>query len=82
MKEQLGDRAAVVSATQLRSEGYFGRGPEHVRLRERVGDYVLLMKDNCVIKDWLPGETRYSHIGFHGGLSADEMYVPLITAVL
>ncbi|MGY6214098.1 alkaline phosphatase family protein [Methylolobus aquaticus] len=82
VKEQLGDRAAVVSRTQLLSEGYFGRGPEHSQLRDRVGDYTLLMKDNCVIKDWLPGETRYSHIGFHGGLSADEMYVPLITAAL
>ena len=31
------------------------------------------------IKDWTPGEPRYLHIGNHGGTSADEMMIPLIT---
>ncbi len=38
------------------------------------------MKDRFLIKDWLPGEPRYVHIGVHGGMSAQEMYVPLIVA--
>jgi hypothetical protein len=82
VRGELGHCVALVPRAQLLSEGFFGRGPEHARLRERVGDYALLMKGDSVIRDWLPGESRYSHIGFHGGLSADEMYVPLITAVL
>jgi hypothetical protein len=40
------------------------------------------MKDNYVLKDWLPGESRYQHIGVHGGVSQAEMYVPLITAMI
>lgn len=60
--------------------GYFGLGTPHPRLQERIGDYTLIMKDKAVVKDWLPGETRYAHVGVHGGTSAEEMYVPLIVA--
>jgi hypothetical protein len=49
-------------------------------LHERIGDYTLLMKDCAIIKDWLPGERHYAQIGVHGGLSSQEMYVPLIVA--
>ena len=38
------------------------------------------MQDHAVIKDWLPGERRYVHIGVHGGMSSQEMCVPLIVA--
>ena len=50
------------------------------RLAERVGDYTLLMKDRYVIKDWLPGEGRFMHVGVHGGLTREELYVPLVVA--
>ncbi len=60
--------------------GYFGLGPAHARLQERIGDYTLIMKDRSVIKDWLPGEPRYVQIGVHGGMCSQEMYVPLIMA--
>jgi hypothetical protein len=36
------------------------------------------MKERYVIKDWLPGERHLTQIGVHGGLSAAELYVPLI----
>ena len=38
------------------------------------------MRGRHTIKDWLPGEKRFLHIGNHGGTSAEEMYVPLILA--
>jgi hypothetical protein len=38
------------------------------------------MKGNWTIKDWLPSEKRYRQIGVHGGVSADEMIVPLVVA--
>lgn len=64
----------------LLAAGYFGLGPPHPRLAERIGDYTLIMKENYVIKDWLPGERRYLQIGVHGGTSSEEMFVPLIVA--
>jgi hypothetical protein len=72
--------AALEDSRHLLEAGYFGLGSPHPRLHERIGDYTLIMKDRAVIKDWLPGESRYAHIGVHGGLSAAEMYVPLIVA--
>jgi hypothetical protein len=72
--------ADLKDSEYLIESGYFGLGPPHPRLRERIGDYTLIMRDNAVIKDWLPGEQRYVHVGVHGGMSAQEMYVPLIVA--
>jgi hypothetical protein len=38
------------------------------------------MKNNYTIKDWILGEQRHLTLGVHGGVSAAEMYVPLIVA--
>lgn len=67
------------SATLVK-ENYFGLYDPHPRLHERIGDYVLLAKDNFVIKDFILGEAGFSQIGVHGGLSEDELLVPLIVA--
>ncbi|NIR59597.1 MAG: alkaline phosphatase family protein [Gammaproteobacteria bacterium] len=61
-------------------EGYYGRFEPHPRLHERVGDYVLLARERYVIKDRVLGEDAFAQIGVHGGLSADELHVPLIVA--
>jgi hypothetical protein len=63
---------------ELLASGCFGLGSPHPRLIERIGDYTLIMKENYVIKDWLPGERPYQQIGVHGGMSPEEMCVPLI----
>lgn len=69
-------------SADLIAEGWFGPGEQHPRLQERVGDYVLVMKDHYVVKDWLPQERRHTLIGVHGGISDDEMRVPLVVAAL
>lgn len=74
----LGDRAWVVPSPRLIADGWFGPGPAHAKLASRVGDYALVMNDNWTIKDWLPGEDRYRLRGHHGGISVDEMRVPLV----
>jgi hypothetical protein len=60
--------------------GWFGPGPTHPRLLDRVGDYVLMMKENWIVRDWMPQEKPYWLAGVHGGVSAEEMTVPLIVA--
>jgi hypothetical protein len=75
------DLAAAVRlypSHELIEQGWFGPGIAHPRLASRVGDYTLVMRGEATIKDWLPGEKRYRHIGVHGGLSEDEMRVPLV----
>lgn len=76
----LHEMADLRLSSELVSAGWFGPGPPHPRLGERIGDYALVMRDNWTIKDWLPGEKHHRQIGVHGGLTEDEMYVPLAVA--
>lgn len=80
VREEFAPYCELWSSRELVAQGYFGPGEPHPRLGERVGDYTLIMKENYVIKDWLFGEPRYSQVGVHGGVSEQELYVPLIVA--
>lgn len=77
-RDWLGERADVVPSAQLVEQGWFGPGVAHPRFAERVGDVTLVMKNGYTVKDWLPGEPRHLLIGNHGGISEDEMTIPLI----
>lgn len=82
VETELGHAARCVRSSQWLNEGAYGVGQPHPQLATRIGDYVLLMRDRYVMSDWLPGEARYTHIGFHGGLSSSEMLVPVVVAAL
>lgn len=77
---KLGHAATLFRSEELVEQGWFGMGAEHPRLRARIGDFTLVMKDNWTLKDWLPQEKRHMQIGTHGGTSAAETFVPLIVA--
>jgi Type I phosphodiesterase / nucleotide pyrophosphatase len=76
----LGEKADVLPGHTLLEKGWFGGGDLHPNLADRPGDFVLMMREDYTVKDWLPGEPRHLHIGNHGGMSADEMYIPLVYA--
>jgi hypothetical protein len=76
----LGHCARAYPSRQLLDGGWFGLGEAHPRLADRIGHYTLVMNDGYAIKDWILGERRHLHIGHHGGLSRDEMRVPLVVA--
>ncbi|WP_300341082.1 alkaline phosphatase family protein [Accumulibacter sp.] len=78
VRRHFGRACHLYRSDQLIAAGWFGPAPYHPRLSTRVGDYTLLMKDNWTIKDWLPEEKRYTMLGVHGGISSNEMRVPLI----
>lgn len=63
---------------ELIKNNYYGLFKPNKRLKDRIGDYALIMKDNYAIKDLVLGEVRNEWIGHHGGVSEDEMFVPLI----
>ena len=81
-RDWLGERAEVRASRELADEGWFGPGREHARFAERIGDVALVMQDHHTVKDWVAGEPRHLHIGNHGGASADEMRIPLVTVEL
>ncbi len=67
-----------IPSQELIDNHYFGLGEPHPKLAERIGDYALIMKENYIIKDWLPQEQPFFHYGVHGGVDELEMFTPLI----
>jgi arylsulfatase A-like enzyme len=77
-RECFDGKADVMPSEQLIEEGWLGPGTPHPRLKERVGDVVIMMRERYTVKDWVAGEARWLHIGNHGGTHEDEMLIPLI----
>jgi len=71
-----------VSRQEMLEQNWFGLGDAHPRVADRIGHFALVMNDNYKITGSLPGERPPKHIGVHGGLSKDEMMVPLVIADL
>ena len=82
VREKLADRIHLFRSTDILQQGWLGPGEAHPALRDRIGDYVLIPRGRAILRDWLKGEARHTHIGVHGGLSAAEMIVPLVVAPL
>lgn len=78
IQEHLSFAGDLKKGEDLIAENYFGLFQSHPKFEERIGDYVFLMRENYIFNDRLEGEDRSLHIGNHGGVSEDEMYVPLI----
>ena len=78
VRDTLADVCDLHCSADLVEQGLFGLGEPHAELLSRVGDYTLVMKDNYVLTGRIPGESPLQMVGFHGGLSAAEVYVPLV----
>lgn len=78
VKNELRQYCIMYKSADLLNSNVFGLYEPHPMLIERIGDYILIMKENYIIKDWLITEERFFNTGNHGGVSKDEMIVPLI----
>ena len=78
--EQLSKYCWSFKGDQLIKDNFYGLGAPNKKLFDRVGDYVLIMKENYVLRDHLTGygHRRKSEKASHGAFSDDEMLVPLI----
>ncbi|HEB97146.1 MAG TPA: phosphodiesterase [Sedimenticola thiotaurini] len=81
LEEHLSHAVRVLPSRWLLEEGWFGLGRPHPQLHRRIGDYALLLRHNFSLTGRIPGERRLRHVGVHGGVSEDEMYVPLVYAL-
>ena len=82
VRQRLARATHLYPSDRLIAAGWFGPPPYHPRLRSRIGDYTLVMKNNWTIKDWLPDEKRYTMTGVHGGISTYEMRIPLVATLV
>lgn len=78
LRSELAEVVDCFPSWMLIESAWFGHGLPHPQLLNRIGDRVLVMKEDYVLKDWLPQEKRYELAGTHGGLSEEELWVPLI----
>ncbi len=78
VKETFKEVCELYRAEELIERKFFGLFRPHKKLFDRVGDYVLIMKENYVIMDVVAGEREHYHVGNHEGVSKEEMFVPLI----
>ena len=82
VRGRLADKVHLIRSEEVLRQGWLGPGEAHPALRDRLGDYVLIPRGQTILRDWLQGEERHTHVGVHGGLSAAEMTVPLVVAPL
>lgn len=78
VKTEFKNACEIYKSDDLVKSNYFGLFEPNERLKDRIGDYVLIMKENYIMKDLVLGEDQNIFIGNHGGVSEEEMFVPLI----
>ncbi len=77
VRASLGDAFEVHESRELLEAGWFGAGDA---LAGRVGTHVLVPNRGVTLVDEVEGEEPMRFIGMHGGISEDEMRVPLLAA--
>jgi len=78
-KKKLANVCWIYKSEELLKKNFFGLFKPNPKLKDRIGDYTLVMKKNYMIKDGLFGSKATFGVGNHGGVSKQELYVPLIT---
>jgi hypothetical protein len=76
--DQLGEYCDRYTAQELLDMSIFGIGEPNPKFFDRLGDHILLMKDNYILLDKVYHEKHSPLIGYHGGLTREEMMVPLV----
>lgn len=66
---------SFIDPTYAVEQGLFGPGRPHPRLLERIGDMIVVARNNAYL--WWADRENYL-IGRHGGLSEEEMLVPFL----
>ncbi|MCB1958492.1 MAG: alkaline phosphatase family protein [Rhodocyclaceae bacterium] len=72
------DAADWLDAAEILSRGLMGPGRPHRDIGWRLGDGVLLPRGRRTIVDAPDPGAVHRHLAVHGGLSAEEMQVPLL----
>jgi predicted AlkP superfamily pyrophosphatase or phosphodiesterase len=80
VKTHLSKYCYLFKSQELIDKNYFGLFKPNPKLFDRVGDYILVFKENYIIRDEIPikKKKKRQSIGHHGGVSKEEMIVPLI----
>ena len=78
----LGDKALVLKTSEAIHAGLFGTGRPSRRFVERAGNLLILSRRNNLIWYRHPAGDEFDLLGMHGGLTRNEMLIPLAAARL
>lgn len=73
------DQFFMIEIEKALQAGLYGPGQQHPQLLDRLGDLVVVSRGDAY---WWWAEKKNPLRGRHGGLSVEEMIVPLLTARL
>jgi hypothetical protein len=76
----LGDRARILDTEEAIQRGLFGVGAPIKKFLRRVGDVLILPRNDHVVWYQHSPNKPFTQLGCHGGLWAEEMIVPLVLA--
>ena len=68
----------LISSDRAVAEGLFGKGKMSRDIREALGDYLVLSKQDYAFIYKYRKREEMNLMGYHGGLHQDEMLVPMI----
>jgi hypothetical protein len=77
---QLGHLCELHSTSEMIRNNWFGLFKPSTKLNERIGDYVLIPNENHYFEQRFSEKEPPNYLGLHGGVSKEEMLVPLIVA--
>lgn len=76
------EKADILKLEEVTIEKLFGTGKAHPEFYNRLGNILILPKSpQSIWYQYLP-TNKVEYKGHHGGLTADEMYIPFIVARL
>ena len=78
IENDLGEICNLQKSEDMIRDGWFGLFDAHPRLHDRVGDYTLTFNEGYALLNCFPGLEPPELKGHHGGVSSDEMNVPLV----
>jgi len=74
----VGERGEVRRVDEMIEQGYFGPAPVSETFRARVGNLVVLAYPGESVYWWGDGRFKQKYYGHHGGLTPQEMEIPLL----
>lgn len=79
IKRNFEDKFILFSREQVYKSNLLGTGTAHPELDNLLGDFILCATSDCnIVCSNLYGHIGIQPLGIHGGLTLDEMRVPLI----
>ncbi len=78
-KKYFSDKFILFSKNDIKKNNLLGTGKWHTELDNLLGDYLICATSDCSLQySTIYGSPAKEPIGIHGGLTSEEMRVPLI----